>query len=362
MRLLLVAIAAIACSSSPPAAPTLAVSHPEPPVRVEDQAAASESPVNPVVASWKGGQITAESLSARVDTELRNRRIRFMLEEYEVQAQALDVLVMESLLDAEVHRRGLSDIDALMKTEVEDKIPEPTEAEIAEFWPVVERQLPGATLDEARPLVVAELLRRARQDRYGAYVEELRQSSGLEILLPYPDLPRVDLPLGGRDPARGPADAPVTVVQFAEYQCYYCNQVRPSLDRLFDEFDGKVRVVWKDFPLSNHGRALPAAVAARCAGEQGRYWEMNAKLLENQHALGDASIAGYAGELGLDTEPFESCLASGRFDDQVRADMSVGQELGVRATPTFFINGVLLSGAQPYERFKALVERELEGA
>lgn len=359
MRTLLLTLACIACASE---APTLGLTEPAPPPSSVANPSEPSSIDNPVVASWSGGQITADDLGSRVDTELRNRRIRFMLEEYEVQAQALDVLVMESLLDAEVRKRGLSDIDALLRAEVEDKIPDPTESEIAEFWPVVERQLPGATLDEARPLVVAELLRRSRQVRYAAFVEELRASADLQIRLPYPELPRVDLSVTAADPTRGPTDATVTVVQFAEYQCYYCNQVRPSLDRLFDEFDGKVRLVWKDFPLSNHGRAMPAAVAARCAGEQGRYWEMNALLLENQQALSDASIAGYANDLGLATEPFETCLASGRHDDSVRSDMATGEELGVRATPTFFVNGILLSGAQPYERFKALVERELRGS
>lgn len=311
------------------------------------------------VATWKGGEVSGADLEAHVGSELRNREIRYLLERYEVQTRALDVLVMEKLLQAEVQRRGLSDVNALLRNEVDERVPEPTEDEIAAYWPVVSRQFRGATLDEARPVVVSELVRRAREHRYAEFVQELRVRSELSVHLPYPDLPRAPVPLEEHDPARGPADAPVTIVQFAEYQCYYCNQVKPALERLLEAYPGQIRLVWKDYPLSNHGRAVPSAVAAHCAGEQGKYWEMSQVLLANQHALSDVDMAGHAGDLGLSPEPFQTCMTSGRYDAGIRADQALGKSLGVDATPTFFVNGVLLSGAQPYERFQQLVEREL---
>ncbi len=292
--------------------------------------------------------------------ELRNHQVRFLLERYEIQAQALDVLVMEALLQAEAERQGLADVDALLEAEVDAEVPEPTDAEIRAFWPVLERQMRGATFEEARPVVVDELVRRAREERYAAFLDELRRRADLRIRLPYPELPKAEVPVAAHDPAMGPEDAPVTVVQFAEYQCFYCARVTETLDQLVATYGERVRVVWKDFPLSSHGRAIPAAVAAHCAGEQGRYWEMNRLLLDHQHALSDADIAGYAGDLSLDGEAFQACLTSGRFESAIRADVDVGEALGVEATPTFFVNGVLLSGAQPYERFASLVERELQ--
>ena len=161
------------------------------------------------------------------------------------------------------------------------------------------------------------------------------------------------------DPMLGKKDAPVTIVQFAEYQCYYCNQAAPTLERLMKEYDGRVRLVFKDYPLSNHTAALPAAVAARCAGDQGKYWEMNKILLANQQALLEDDLHGYAKKLGLDMDRFQECQTSGRFEPSIQADLALGNEKGVDATPTFFINGVLLPGAQPYDRFAALIDREL---
>ena len=368
LRLLsLATLSTLACSGEPttPSAPTLGR------VTVDDALPVRTSPPAPsgdrsdaatgegAVATWKGGNISAAQLHDHVGDELRNREIRYLLERYEVQSRALDVLVMEHLLQSEVERRGLTDVNALLRAEVDDRVPEPTDEEVEAFWPVVERQFRGATLEEARPIVVSQLVRRARERRYVEFVEELKAASDLQIVLPYPDLPPVPVPVEAHDPSRGPDDAAVTIVQFAEYQCYYCNKVKPSIERLFEEYPGQIRLVWKDYPLSNHGRAIPASIAAHCAGEQGRYWEMSGVLLANQHAMSDADIAGYARELGLSPEPFQTCMGSGRYEPLVVEDQRLGKSLGIEATPTFFVNGVLVSGAQPYERFQSIVEREL---
>jgi protein-disulfide isomerase len=319
-------------------------------------------PGDAVVATWNGGTVTAAQLDQRVGREIAAAQVRFLLDQYERQSQALDMLVVEALLSAEVQRRGLADVDALLKEEVEGKVADPTEEEIVAFFPVVQRQLPGATLDEARPILVSELVRRGREERYGAYIRELRAAAGLQVRLPYPDLPRAEIPLAAHDPSVGPATAPVTIVQFAEYQCYYCNLVNPTLEKVKEQYGDKVRIVWKDYPLSNHGRAVPAAVAAHCAGEQGKYWEMSRLLLQNQHALSDSDFTGYAADLGLAAEPFQACTTSGRYESLVQEDFKAGNDVGVQATPTFFVNGVLLSGAQPLERFQMLIDRELKGS
>jgi len=249
-----------------------------------------------------------------------------------------------------------------MRGAVGDRFAEPTDADIAVVWPVVARQFRGATLEEARPAVIAQLVRRARSRRYSAFVNELREASGLRLELPYPNLPKANVEIHPHDPTVGPADAPVTIVQFAEYQCYFCNEAKPSLEQILAKYDGKVRLVWKDYPLSNHGRAMPAAVAAHCAGEQGKYWEMSKLLLANQHAVSDADVAGYAMDLDLKAEPFQACMTSGRQEPIVQEDLRQGKALDVRSTPTFFVNGVVVFGAQPYALFESLVERELAAA
>ena len=228
--------------------------------------------------------------------------------------------------------------------------------------PFIAPCMPGATLEAARPHIVQELRQRSLSARYTTYIDDLRERVGVNRDFPYPDLPRADVPVDADDPVFGPDDAPVTIVQFAEYQCYFCNRVLPTLHQLTEEYEGKVRLVFKDFPLQNHPQAMPAAIAAHCAGDQDKYWPYNETLLANQGALGREDLLGYARDLTLDLDAFSECLDSGRFESVVLRAMEQGRQLGVQATPTFFINGLVLSGAQPYDRFASLIDRELASA
>jgi protein-disulfide isomerase len=161
-------------------------------------------------------------------------------------------------------------------------------------------------------------------------------------------------------PARGSKEAPITVVVFSDFQCPFCSQIEPTLVELEQLFPGKVRVVWKNFPLSFHNRAKPAAEAALAANEQGKFWQMHATIFKNQNALEDADLEGYAEEIGLDMEKFRAATASHKFAAALDADMKQGSALGVEGTPATFVNGRLVSGAQPVEVFKEIVEKELK--
>ena len=319
----------------------------------------AERSATDVVAHWKGGTVTHAELDERTARDVSNLELRYKIARYEAELQALERLAVEAILEDEADRAGHRDVDALLVVEVEEKVAPPTDEEIDGFYPYMARQLRVDSLEEARPLVEAELLRRAQGKRYVAYIEELRAGAELSIDLPYPDLPRRVIPVGPNDPTVGAADAPVTVIQFAEYQCGFCQAVTPTVRKLQADYDGKVRFVFKDFPLSGHGRAIPAAIAARCAGEQGSYWEMNKILLENQRHLSDADIAGYAEGLGFEMEAFQACTRSGKYETAIYEDLEQGRLAGVEATPTFFVNGVLVAGAQPYNLFAGLIDREL---
>lgn len=341
------------------AAPTVAAA--------TEKAACGEDavPADKVVASWNGGQITYGDLSKRTADQLRAADVEHRLGNYEMQAQALDSMVQTALLEAaatkagKVTPDGKPDVDALLRAEIEDRTVPPTDQEVTDFYPVVQRQLGGATLEEARPMLIQELTRRKQSDAFAAYIEGLKTTGGLSSDLPYPDLPRVDVNITPDDPIRGNPTAQITMVQFADYQCYYCNKVQPTIDRVLKEYDGKVRLVYKDFPLPAHSRAFPAAIAAHCAGEQGKYWEMNSSLMAHQDALGDSDFQTYAQGAGVDMAKFNACLTSGKWEPITKANADEGQRLGVSATPTFFIQGTLVSGAQGYDRFKSIIEREL---
>ena len=325
-------------------------------------ASAAEIAPDEVVATWPGGEVTYAELDALVGGDLRMKDIQHLTERHETKTQALESIVVDRLLQAKAEEQGFDDIEAFLMAEIEGKIGEPTPEEISEFYQQVAPQLGGMSLEEAAPLIAGEVSRQKQIAYYRDYITDLKGEVGVEVLLPPPDLPRIEVPVSADDAALGPADAPVTIVQFAEYQCGFCARVAPTLDRILEEYDGQVRIVFKDFPLENHDRAIPAAVAARCAGDQGQYWEMNSLLLENQQALGDADFLRYGEQIGLDPDTFETCLASGDHVAAVLADLEQGREAGVSATPSFLVNGIFLAGAQPYERFSAVIDEELAAA
>jgi protein-disulfide isomerase len=161
---------------------------------------------------------------------------------------------------------------------------------------------------------------------------------------------------------RGPAGAPVTIFEWSDYQCPFCREAQQVMGRLQAEFPDKIRITFKDFPLRSHNRAVPAAVAARCAGAQGRYWEYHDLLFLAQPDFSREDLLGYARRLGLDTEAFTQCFDTARFQDAVLADQREGREAGVRATPTFFINGRKIEGALPIETFREAVQQALREA
>jgi protein-disulfide isomerase len=161
---------------------------------------------------------------------------------------------------------------------------------------------------------------------------------------------------------KGAKDAPVTIVQWSDFQCPFCSRVEPTISKVMDEYKGKVRVVWRDLPLPFHPNAMPAAIAARAAGEQGKFWEMHDKIFADQAHMDRATYEKYAGELGLNMGKFKAALDANKGKEAIEADSAAGGKIGARGTPAFFINGKFLSGAQPFESFKAKIDEELKAA
>ncbi len=163
------------------------------------------------------------------------------------------------------------------------------------------------------------------------------------------------------DPCIGPEDAPITIIEFSDFQCAYCARfVDTTLVSLLETYPDEVRFCYRDFPLENiHPEARSAAEAAQCAFEQNKFWAFHNGIFQNQATLGKDLYMDLAGNIGLDIDEFEKCYSSGRFRGRVNKDFNVARDLGVTGTPTFFINGRPLVGAQPLEAFVAVVEAEL---
>ena len=164
------------------------------------------------------------------------------------------------------------------------------------------------------------------------------------------------------DAIKGKENAPVTMVEFSDYECPFCGRhFKQTYSQIIKEYvdTGKVKLVYRDFPLDFHPNAQKAAEAAECAGEQNKYWEMHDKLFENQQALGINNLKQYAKEIGLNTDKFNNCLDSGEMTSEVSKDIQDGQAVGISGTPGFIINGQLVSGAQPFSAFKQIIKQEL---
>jgi protein-disulfide isomerase len=322
-------------------------------------AAAAGSDMDAKVASWDGGSVSYGDLYADVKGQLIRAEVEFLTQKYQTESQALDAKLIEVLLEAEAKKQGLADVETLLEKEIESKVSDPTEEEMLAFYQVMQRQLRGAPYDSVKPQVAAEIIRRKQTEIFQAYMEGLKASYNVKVDLAFPDLPRIPVSVDD-DPSMGPEGAPITIVQFAEYQCPYCGKAGEALDQVMEKYGDKVRMVYRDFPLSFHPRAIPAAIAANCAGDQDKYWEMHKLLMSDQRSLEDADLTAHATTLELDLARWNTCREDPAQAAEVQKDFEDGQAAGVSGTPAFFINGVMLSGAQPYSEFERIIERELE--
>ncbi|MBU0530461.1 MAG: DsbA family protein [Candidatus Aenigmatarchaeota archaeon] len=178
-----------------------------------------------------------------------------------------------------------------------------------------------------------------------------------------PTAPSVVGDLTDNDPMKGDANAPITIVEFSDFQCPFCSRFyTDAYPRIIQEYvdTGKAKIVYRDFPLTSlHPQAQPAAEASECANEQGMFWEFHDKIFENQGSMSPEAYKQWAADIGLNTEQFNSCFDSGKYRSEVQKDLADGQAAGVSGTPTFFINGQKLVGAQPFEAFKAVIDNSL---
>lgn len=160
------------------------------------------------------------------------------------------------------------------------------------------------------------------------------------------------------DPSIGPENAPITIVEFSDFLCPFCARAKPTIKQILENYGDKVRLVYRDFPILGP-QSEKAAQAAECADEQGKFWQYHDKLYGNQQAVETENLKQHAERLGLNTTKFNECLDSGKMASEVEKDFQDGQSYGVSGTPAFFINGILVSGAQPYSAFEQIIEQEL---
>lgn len=298
---------------------------------------------NTVVATWDGKKVTLGELDAQISKDM-----------YDLRHQALETMILRQLVEGEAKKEGKSE-EELLRGVAEKATPPADDAKLHQLYEQNKEAFGGASFEDVKPMLQARLNQQVQQQAVVAYLDQLKQKANVKITLPEP---RAQVAAEG--PSKGPADAPVTIVEFSDFQCPYCAKARQTVDQVMASYAGKVRLVFRQFPLPFHDKAPKAAEAALCANEQGKFWEMHDRLFEGQDKLGADDLKATAKALGLDAAKFDSCLGSDKFAAQVQADTKAGKEAGVTGTPAFFINGRMLSGAQPYEKFREVVEEELQ--
>ncbi|BDG09206.1 thioredoxin domain-containing protein [Anaeromyxobacter paludicola] len=310
------------------------------------------------VAKWNGTTVTAGDLQELVKPEERRMEAEHQEQLYKLRKAGLDSIVNKKLVEEKAKAAGMAPEEFLRK-ELSSQLTPPTEAELKKVYD--QAKAAGQALPEfaqVKPQIEQYLMQQKQQEVLKRYYDKLRADAKVEVLLPPYKPARVEVAAVG--PSKGPQGAPITIVEFSDYQCPYCSKAEGTVKQVLAEYGDKVRLVYRDYPLPFHDKAQKAAEAANCAADQGKYWEMHDKLFGQQESLDVAALKKAAGELKLDQGKFDKCLDSGEKAKEVAESKKAGEQAGVSGTPAFFVNGMLLSGALPYESFKTIIDSELK--
>jgi protein-disulfide isomerase len=312
----------------------------------------------PVVGSAEPVATVAGQPISRADLEKHTKAklIEIDNERYEALREGLDELIASELIKLEAKARGITQ-QALEQQEIEAKAAAPTDAEIQQVYDANKEQL-NDTLENVKGRIVEYLKAYKTEERRSAFVEELKGKYKTAVLL---RPPVVEVDTAGRPQRGGGANAPVTIIAFSDYECPFCKRAEGAVAQVLKTYGNKVRYVHRDFPLPMHPHARPAAEAAGCANSQGKFWEYHDKLFASDD-LGTEKLQAMATEVGLDRAKFDDCLSKQPFEAAIEKDIADGTTVGVTGTPAFFINGRMLSGAQPFENFKEVIDDELAHA
>jgi protein-disulfide isomerase len=274
---------------------------------------------------------------------------------YLARAAALDELIGNELMDQEAKRRGVGR-PALVESEIASLVKTPTDADIQAWYDSNAARVQGAALEQVRGpirnVMIEERMDAARQ----TFLATLKAKTPVTILL---DPPRQTVAIEGHA-SKGPADAPIVMVEFSDYQCPFCQRANPTVNQVLQAYGDKIRFVYRHYPLPNHPDARPAAEAAACALEQNKFWPYHDQLFANASRLSGKDLKDHAGAAGLDPAQFATCVDGRHSKGRVDEDVAEADAAGVTGTPAFFINGRALEGAQPFDVFKRLIDEELK--
>lgn len=309
-----------------------------------------------------GQVITQQELEKAAEADLKGLETRRLQNEsaiaqdkQQILAKALEDLVFDKLVQAEAAKQQKT-VQQLLEAEVESNVDTPSPEEVEAFYEANKDRIP-IPKEQALPQVKQFMMERSRARFRDMLSNRLKKQYGFKSYL---EPIRAQLATAGF-PTRGPATAPVTIVEFSDFECPYCGGLFPTLKQVEKNYPEQVRIVYRQFPLTNiHPHAQKAAEASLCANEQQKFWEFHDSMFGNQRELSIPDLKQRAVDLKLKTQEFNQCLDSGRHTAAIQADIQEGARNGVTGTPALFINGRLLSGNQPYTEIRDLIEDELQ--
>jgi protein-disulfide isomerase len=308
-----------------------------------------------VVARLDGTDITEGELETWIKDQLYEREMgdKAAGEIYEAKTRAIDELIAERIL-AQAAAKASQTPDEYLKAQA-DALGPVTDAEVKTFFEQNKARLPAdATLETIGPRIKAHL----EAQRPETVRIKLLEAAEVAVLI---QPPRADVAATG--PSKGPENAPVTVIEFSDYQCPFCKRAEPTIQAVLEKYPSQVRVVFRHLPLDGlHPRARAASIAAVCAENQGKFWPYHDQLFANQTAMSDEDLDKYATAAGLDLAAFKTCRQSPEAAARVQADADAARAVGITGTPAFLINGILISGARPLEDFSKWIDQEIKAS
>jgi predicted DsbA family dithiol-disulfide isomerase len=312
--------------------------------------AQAQAPPETVVATVNGVEITLK----QVDEAIGPTILPLQQQLYAVRKVALDNLITAKMLESEAKARGVS-ADELRRRLTQGEI-NVTRAQVEEAYAQNASFFASMSPDEARERLRLDLENQARMKHYRAGLDVLRRKSAVTMSLVAPVFgPELD---DGSSPVKGAAKPSVTIVEFSDFECPFCQQVQETLKQIVERYGDEVRLVFKHLPSEGHRNSLPAARAAYCAGEQDRFWQFHDALFASSN-LSAGMFDEIAARLGLGRQKFQSCLASERPRSAIVKDIEAARRYRIDSTPSFLINGRLVKGALSFADFQNLIEREL---
>jgi protein-disulfide isomerase len=294
-----------------------------------------------------GKKYTEEDLKKSANSNYRSIRKQYI----DNLRQVFNNFAEEEIVNLEAKSEGVSSEELLSKGIGNYK---PTEEEVYNIYETYKNRLGGRSLEESRPMITEFLISQKKQE----FHSKIREKYNVKVVTEKPERQKVEVK---NNPSLGPENAKVTVIEFSDFECPFCQRSQEVNKALREKYKDKIRWVFRDYPLPFHQNAMYAHIAANCSIQQGKYWDYFQVLFQNTGNLTKQNVIALAEKVGLDKNQLEECAKDkdGSIEKEIMMDINDGQKVGVNGTPAFFINGISVEGAQPYSVFEAIIEQEL---